>query len=393
MTEPQKNQLIEVDLNNILDNKPNNENINTKITNMENSVDDKFKTQIVGSAIQFNKGTDNEYYRCVFYKSDLGNCTAYPAKNRLTGEIDMVHRLSFKKIKDPHSSATHMIVDSLYHKSKIVDQYVEVSARVGQNKLLAKEAVNNELHATFSLQKESFNGSDFRGYFTPAKGEKVRQEDYIGYANRVDRQKDIKNNKPYDHKIIRDFIGSAYINENEKFKDGQTLNLSVKKDDLLKGLSEDQKHVYVNLIQVKNSDIRLAAYVSNDKADKAQNLTFRLEPKDVRELTENKEGYVKLFAHFDDTITNKNYNISIKEFLNAEQREKGIEPKLIGYGADREHIAKWHKPDLDHKVENTQQNKTQKPLKDENSKKQDPTIPSVDDIRGKKTDKSKGLEM
>jgi len=361
-----------------------NDNLKKK-NNMENSVspnNERYSTQKVGAAIKTEKGPNNKFFRCLVNKEDLLKCSVYSYHNK-SKNIDVDNfNLSLKAIKTSSGPNTHVIVDSIYHKSGVQDKFAEVNVRIEKDKIA--NAVPDEkglIPVTVSLydktKDQSFTKDDYKVYITQPKGEKIPPEAYIGTANNIDHSKAKINSK--DTRIERDFIGTAFIDHNEKLSHGQVLNASLDKEKLMTSLSADKKAIFVNFIPVKNNPEQLAAYVSQNKNDHVAQFTFKLEVESLKLFQNIKEGKILVSGYFDDKIENKNYNIKVVEHLSKEDRLAGKKPIEVGFGADKEHIQKWQQPKSENQKEGPKEIKVNK-------------IPSSEEIKGKSPEKGKGLE-
>lgn len=316
-------------------------------------MEDNFKTsrnkyfvQKVGSAVQFEKGTDKEHFRCILNKNDLLKCTRRVHKNRETAKDYEVLNLSLKSLNDQVPSPTHLVTDSLYHKNRIEDNSVEVNLHLDKGKISAAKVDRNGLiYVTAELNNKNtgrdFNLLDYRTYLTDEKGEKLQEKSYIGYAHRVDHEKDYKREHIYERRIEREFIGSGFIVQDDNYSRGQALTVKTNKERLLETTSNYKQYIYINIIPVKNNPQQMAAYVTKDKNDKSAKFIFRLDKEKVLSMQANEEGYIKFSGYFDDNAKNNCFNITVTENLSKRHDIPTILPKEIGIGADKGNIQCW----------------------------------------------------
>ena len=306
----------------------------------------KYFVQKVGSAVQYEKSTDKEHFRCVLNKNDILKCTKQVHKNRETAKNYEVFNLSVKSFNDPGTSLTHVVTDSLYHKSKLEDNSVEVNLHLDKGKIAAAITDSNGyIYVTVSVNDKNsghdFNLLDYRAYLTDDKGAKLPGESNIGYANHVDPEKDYKREHIYDERIEREFIGSGFIVQDENYSRGQALTVKTNKERLLQTVSDNQQYIYVNIIPVKNNPQQMAAYVTKNKNDKAAMFIFRLDKEKVLSMQTNEEGYIKFSGYFDDNAKTNSFNIKVTENTSKLHDIPIVLPMEIGIGADKGNIQSW----------------------------------------------------
>jgi len=182
---------------------------------------------------------------------------------------------------------------------------------------------------------------DYKVYLTDDRGEKINENAYLGYANRVNRERDYKRQHTYDARIEREFIGSGFIVQDENNSTGQALMVKSNKEKLLNTVSENQPFIYVNIIPVKNNPQQMAAYVTRDVGDKAARFIFRLDKEKVKLMQAGNEGYIKFSGYFDENANNNSYNIIVRESLSQLPKSDVSEPMVIGVGADKGNTQSW----------------------------------------------------
>ena len=387
------NKLTEINKNQSNDlNLKKKDSMETPITNQE-----KYATQLVGSAIKNDKGEDNNYFNCKINKENLLKCNVYSYHSNFQNKDIENFNLSLKVKKSPTGPVTHVIVDSIYHKSNIQDKFAEVNMRIEKEKILAAPAnEKGELDLLVSLfdknKEKTFSHDDYKVSLKQPAGEKIPDNAYIGTANKIDHSKYKTNAK--DGRIERDFIGTAFIDHNDKLSHGQVLNVSMDKEKLMESTTDDKKSVFVNFIPVKNNPEQLAAYVSHNKNDQFAQFTFKLNVEKLNSLEKNQDGQIKVSGYFDDKIENKNYNIKVVEHLSKEDRINGKKPLEIGEGADKEHISKWQQSSSKDLKENVSSDlsKASKIIKKDKEEGSSIKLPSVESIKGISNEKDKGIE-
>jgi hypothetical protein len=279
-------------------------------------------------------------------KNDLLKCTMRIHKNRETAKNYEVFNLSLKYLNDPGTSLTHLVTDSLYHKSKLEDRSVEVNLHLEKSKISEATVDSNGLiYVTVEYNDKNsghdFNLLDYRAYLTDDKGEKLDNTAYIGYPHHVDPEKDYIREHFYEERIEREFIGSGYLVQDENYSRGQALTVKTNKERLLETVSDNKQYIYVNIIPVKNNPQRMAAYITKNSNDKAARFIFRLDKEKVLSMQTNEEGYIKFSGYFDDNAKNNSFNIKITENTSKLNDIPMVLPMEIGLGADKGNIQSW----------------------------------------------------
>jgi len=327
--------------------------------------------QKVGSAIQFEKGNDQENFRCMIHKENLIRCPAQIFKNRERTNGYEVYQLALVALKKPTPEATHVIAGSLDPSRTIDDLAAEIKVLIEKDKLIATPADSNgmiPLTVAFNHPglRPDFTVSDFRVFAT---GMHVPPEAYFGYADYVFQKHEHRPECILERRIEREFIGSGFIVPNEQFPGGQSLKITAGKERILESVGNDQTHFYIHLIPVQNNPQQMAACVSNGPNDMAAQYTLLMDTSKIRSMTPAQDGTLKLTCFFDDQLENKNFNIRVIEKLPTESADqnRGVS-REIGIGADKEHIHRW--PPVKNHTEELQ-----------GFIQKNPVIPSVDDIK------------